>query len=188
MTSKFAVAGALEVGRPPLDHELPVRCAARRRREDSVVGTVRAQVALVRDQREVEAVDRELRAARREAGIRREELQAPVVRDVPARVRASVDRDREREGDRRRAVVAVVPDVGRSRDDRLARLRRGDVVHSAGRGEARRSKRNDSDRCCHDRQAEHAPTTTLHSLPFLGSPIRPPKGGSRSFYHHFAPK
>ena len=59
MTSKFGVARALEVRRPPLDHELPVRRASEHCGEDASTGLVGAQVVQIRDERAVEAVDRQ---------------------------------------------------------------------------------------------------------------------------------
>src|SRR2546422_9026185 len=58
----------------------------------------------------------------------RAELEVPVRRHVRRRVALPVDGDRERKRDRSRAVVAVVPGVGRARDDRLAGLRADRVV------------------------------------------------------------
>src|SRR5262245_10614497 len=72
-------------------------------------------------------------------------LKAAVVGHVSARVRVAVDRDGEREVDERRAVVAVVADVGRPGDDRLARLHRREVVDTC-RGEDRRGERHDGRR------------------------------------------
>ena len=66
------------------------------------------------------------------------ELDRPVRVDVRGVVLDAVDVDRERQRDRRDAVVTRAPDVGRARDDRLAGLSRDGVVLSRWRRRRRR--------------------------------------------------
>ena len=134
------VVGELEVGRSagpevlgaPLDVEDPVRGRARDGREDALARAVGAQVVPVREEGAAVAWARQ--ADVRELAAAGRELQRPVRVDVHRRVRDSVDVDRERQRDRRRAVVAGVPGVGRAGDDRLAGLGRDRVVRARGRG------------------------------------------------------
>src|SRR5437899_1428319 len=100
---------------PPLDDELPVRRAAGRRGEDALARTVGQQIVLVREDRAPRAVDRQRKAAVRVTRVVGRELDVSVRARDSTRVLRPVDGNGEREGERRRAVVAVVPDVGTPR-------------------------------------------------------------------------
>ena len=160
---EVGVPRALEVRRPPLDHELAVRCAPQHRSEHAPTGLVGAKVVLIRDERAVETVDRKRLAAARETAVVRVELQIAVRADVRARERARIDQHREGQRDERRAVVAMVPGVHGPRNDRLAALRVGRVGAATRERNARRDQRHGR-RCYRAAQAEEALTPSW-SLP-----------------------
>ena len=164
-------AGTLEVGRPPLDHELAVGLATGDGSEDARPSGRRVEVVLVRDERTVEAVDRQRGAAGRLTAVRRQELKVSVRADERARVGGAVDRDRERDVDLRRTVVTVVAGVGGAGNDRLTRLRVRRVDDSrTGRGQAGRGQSDDREHGRLDGQADETSAHALHSLPLLGLP------------------
>ena len=123
---EVGIARARVVLSPPFEHELPVRRRPGQGRVDAVTGVYRVEVVPVGRDRLGELAGRqalvEVLRARRAA------LQVAVRGHVDGRAVLPVEQDRERKRDRRRAVVAVIPDVSRARDERLSCLRRDDVV------------------------------------------------------------
>ena len=141
-SSRFPSAG---VCRPPLDDELAIGLAP-----VTAVKMPEPPASVVRSSwygisARSSPSDRQRGAAGRGAAVRGQELEASVRAHVRARVIGAVDRDRERERDLGRAVVAMVPDVRGARNDRLTGLGVRGVHDASGRGEARRGESDDRD-------------------------------------------